>query len=122
MSKTDPVRIPGYLSHILEALNRIFKYIDDIDEVGFLQSTLAQDAVVRNLEVIGEASQNLSRYHQVFVAAHSDVPWEKMYWMRNRLAHGYFTVDFEIVWRTLVNDLPELKQQIQAIYDNIAYE
>ncbi len=120
MSKTDAIRIPGYLGHILEALNRIFKYIDDIDEISFLQNTLAQDAVVRNLEVIGEASQNLSRYHQEFVAAHSDVPWEKMYWMRNRLAHGYFTVDFEIVWRTLVNDLPELKQQIQAIYDKFA--
>ncbi|MDF2867956.1 MAG: hypothetical protein K0S11_1426, partial [Gammaproteobacteria bacterium] len=63
MTKNDILRIPDYLSHILEALNRIFSYVDDINEIGFLQSSMVQDAVVRNLEILGEASRNLTRYH-----------------------------------------------------------
>lgn len=78
MTKADPLRIPDYLSHILEALNRIFVYIEDMDEVGFLQSTLAQDAVIRNLEVLGKAAQNLIRYHADFIAQYPEIPWEKM--------------------------------------------
>lgn len=119
MSKHDSLRIPDYLSHILEALNRIFSYVDDINEVDFLQNNLVQDAVVRNLEILGEASRNLARYHADFIVRYPDVPWEDMYWMRNRLSHGYFTIDFEIVWKTLEQDLPILQKQIQAIYNPI---
>lgn len=119
MRKTNSLRIPDYLSHILEALKRIFEYIQDIDEVNFLKNTFAQDAIVRNLEVLGEASQNLIRYHPDFVAQYPEVPWEKMYWMRNRISHGYFTIDFEIIWQTLEQDLPILQAQVQTIYDQL---
>ena len=88
MTKTDALRIPDYLSHILEALKRIFEYIDDIDEIEFLKNTFAQDAVIRNLEVIGEAAKNLSRYHTDFITQYPEVPWEKMYW---RLSQSIFT-------------------------------
>lgn len=117
MTKADILRIPDYLSHILEALNRIFAYVEDMNEVGFLQNTLAQDAVIRNLEVLGEASQNLKRYHTDFIVQYPEVPWEKMYWMRNRFSHGYFSIDFELVWKTLEHDLPDLQKQIQRIYE-----
>lgn len=119
MTKADALRIPDYLSHILEALGRIFEYMDDVDEVGFLQSKLIQDAIVRNLEVLGEASQNLMRHHADFVANHREIPWEKMYWMRNRLSHGYFSIDFEVVWKTLEQDLPDLEKQIKALYSQL---
>lgn len=116
MTKMNLLRVPNYLFHILQALKRISEYVDGMDESGFLQDTFTQDAVIRNLEVIGEASQNLIRYHDDFIVKYPEVPWEKMYWMRNRLSHGYFSIDFEIVWKTLEQDLPALQKQIQAIY------
>lgn len=119
MTKTDAMRIPDYLEHILEALKRIFNYVDDVDEVGFLTNVLIQDAVLRNLEIIGEASNKLVRYHDEFIKRYSDVPWEEMYWMRNRISHGYFSIDFEIIWKTIEQDLPQLEMRVQAIYKKI---
>lgn len=119
MSKTDPLRIPDYLSHILEALSRIFNYIDDIDETSFLSNSLLQDAVLRNIEIIGEAARNLVRHHPEFTTKYSHIPWEDMYWMRNRISHGYFSVDFEIVWKTIERDLPYLQKEIQIIENEL---
>lgn len=119
MTKKDTMRIPDYLEHILEALKRIFHYVDDIDEVVFLTNELVQDAVLRNLEIIGEAANKLVRYHDEFIKQYSAVPWEDMYWMRNRISHGYFSIDFEIIWKTIEQDLPELEVQIQSIYQKI---
>lgn len=119
MTKKDAMRIPDYLEHLLEALKRIFDYVDDIDEVGFLTNALVQDAVLRNLEIIGEASNKLVRYHDEFIKQYSDIPWEDMYWMRNRISHGYFSIDFEIIWKTIEQDLPVLEKKIQAIYKSI---
>jgi uncharacterized protein with HEPN domain len=81
-------------------------------EATFLADELVQDAVIRNLEIVGEAVRNIHRDHPSFAAAHPEVPWEEMYLMRNRVAHGYFSVDLGVVWRTLQRDLPELQQQI----------
>ncbi len=71
----DPQRLPDYLGHILEAIERIQAYVADVDEVGFLASKIIQDAVIRNLEVIGEASRNIERVHPEFAAAHPELPW-----------------------------------------------
>ena len=111
----DPQRLPDYLGHILEAIERIQHYVDDIDEVGFLNSKLVQDAVIRNLEVIGEASRNIERVHPEFAAAHPELPLALANDMRNALAHGYFKVDLEIVWKTIQNNLPELHAQITEV-------
>ena len=119
MTQKDAMRIPDYLEHILEALKRIFDYVEDIDEVVFLNNALVQDAVLRNLEIIGEASNRLLRYHNNFIEKYPDVPWEDMYWMRNRISHGYFSIDFEIIWKTIEQDLPLLWDQIQAIYKKL---
>lgn len=122
MTKKDAMRIPDYLEHILEALKRIFDYVEDIGEVGFLTNALIQDAVLRNLEIIGEASNKLVRYHDEFIKQYPDVPWEDMYWMRNRISHGYFSIDFEIIWKTIEQDLPTLEEQIQNIYTKIVVQ
>lgn len=119
MTKKDAMRIPDYLEHILEALKRIFDYVEDIGEVGFLTNSLIQDAVLRNFEIIGEASNKLVRYHDDFIKQYSDVPWEDMYWMRNRISHGYFSIDFEIIWKTIEQDLPALEDNIHIIYEEI---
>lgn len=114
MSK-DALRVREYLGHILEAIQRIGSYTDDVDGVTFLENKMVQDAVIRNIEIIGEAARNVERHHPEFAARHPEVPWEDIYLMRNRVAHGYFSVDFEIVWKTIQNDLPELHEQIRKL-------
>jgi uncharacterized protein with HEPN domain len=85
-----------------------------MDELAFLSSKLVQDAVIRNIEIIGEASNNIQRVDPVFAAQHAEIPWQVMYAMRNRVTHGYDKVDFEMVWKTICNDLPDLYQLVQA--------
>jgi uncharacterized protein with HEPN domain len=82
---------------------------------GFMADRKTCDAVIRNLEVIGEACNNIARNHPDFAAQHSSVPWGFAYEMRNALAHGYFTVDLAIVWQTIQNDLPSLQMQVSAL-------
>ena len=117
MSKTDPLRIPQYLGHILDAVQRINDYVTDMDEAAFIKDHKTQDAVIRNFEIIGEACNNISKHHAVFAAAHANVPWGIAYEMRNALAHGYFKVDLEIVWNTIHRDLPGLARQIADVLD-----
>lgn len=107
------LRVIDYLGHILQAIERIDRYTSDLDEAGFLQSDLVQDAVIRNIEIIGEASNNVQRVNAEFAANHSEIPWEVMYGMRNRVSHAYHKVDMEVVWRTIQNDLPGLYKLIQ---------
>jgi uncharacterized protein with HEPN domain len=111
MSK-DSLRVPDYLGHMLQAIQRITRYTEGTAELAFLENELVQDAVMRNIEIIGEAARNILRHHPDFAAQHSEVPWEDIYLMRNRVSHGYFSVDLEIVWKTLKRDFPELEQQI----------
>lgn len=113
MSKA--LRVPDYLGHILQAIERIVRYTSDLDEVGFLRNEMAQDAVIRNIEIIGEASNNILRVAPEFAAQHGDIPWLVMYTMRNRVSHGYDKVDLEIVWKTVQRDLPTLYRQVQAL-------
>jgi uncharacterized protein with HEPN domain len=115
MSRADKLRIKDYLSHIIEAIERINRYIGDMDEEEFLRDDKTQDAVIRNFEIIGEASRNIERSHHDFAAEHPDVPWGIAYEMRNALAHGYFMVDMGIVWKTIRDDLPGLADQIQEM-------
>ncbi|MBI4937381.1 MAG: DUF86 domain-containing protein [Nitrosomonadales bacterium] len=117
MSKTDILRISDYLEHILEAIERIDLYVSNTDEVAFLNDKKTQDAVIRNFEIIGEAAHNIERYHAEFAANHPDVPWTVIYAMRNRVAHGYFNVDLEMVWKTIHSDLPDLHAQIKQLLE-----
>lgn len=115
MSKKDIQRIPDYLGHIVEAIERIHRYIEDLDEIAFLQDEKTQDAVIRNFEIIGEASRNIEHYHSAYAQSHSEIPWIFMYTMRNRIAHRYFKVDFELVWKTIHDDLPQLHEQVRQL-------
>ncbi len=113
-------RAADYLGHIVEAIHRIQRYTDGMGEHAFLSSELIQDAVIRNFEVIGEASRNIERNCPEFLATYRDLPLVNAYEMRNALAHGYFRVDLEIVWHTIRGDLPVLRQQIEAILEELA--
>jgi uncharacterized protein with HEPN domain len=119
MSKKDSIRLQDYLEHMAQAILRIDEYITDISEVHFLKDTMIQDAVIRNIEILGEAAHNIEQYHTTFAQQHSDIPWSDIYTMRNRISHGYFAVDLEVVWRTIENDLPELYEQIKNLRDQL---
>lgn len=84
----DQQRLADYLAHILEAICRIERYTGPLDQASFLQNQLVQDAVIRNLEIIGEASNNIQRHCPDFAAAHPELPLSFAYQMRNAIAHG----------------------------------
>lgn len=111
----DKQRLTDYLGHILEAIERIERYIGDMNEVAFLKNELVQDAVIRNFEIIGEASKNIEKHYPEFAEARPELPLAFAYQMRNALAHGYFKVDLEIVWRTVERDLPTLESEIKTV-------
>jgi uncharacterized protein with HEPN domain len=115
MSKGYPLRVPQYLQHIIEAIERIEHYTAALNEAEFLDNTMAQDAVIRNVEIIGEACRNVERHHPDFATKHPQIPWGIAYEMRNALAHGYFQVDISVVWKTIRQDLPLLAVQIAAL-------
>ena len=107
----DARRLPDYLEHIVQAIDRITRYTTGLDAQQFHASDIVQDAVIRNLEVVGEASRNIERHHPTFSAAHPELPLVFAYEMRNALAHGYFKIDLQVVWNTLQEDLPRLRSQ-----------
>ena len=120
----DKQRLSDYLGHILEAIERIDRYTENMDEVQFLQSEMVQDAVIRNFEIIGEASHNIENHFPAYAAAHPELPLAFAYQMRNVVAHGYFKVDLEIVWKTVRNDLSgphkQVRGALQALSDTSA--
>ncbi len=111
------LRVPDYLRHMIEAIDRIETYLSGTDRGAFGASSLVVDAVIRNLEIVGEASNKVLKHDPAFVAAHPNVPWKFSYRMRSILAHDYFKVDLDIVWATIKNDLPVMRQNVQALLD-----
>jgi uncharacterized protein with HEPN domain len=116
MSNLDP-RISGYLLDIAERTRRILQFTDGVAFAEFVTSTLLQDAVLRNFEVIGEASGLLLRNHDLFVDSHPSLPLRAAYGLRNRLAHNYREVNLEVVWTAIQRDLPQLLVQIAEILE-----
>lgn len=116
--KTPVPKLRDYLEHIRHAIERIERYTDTMDEQEFLSSELTQDAVLRNFEVIGEASSRILKDHKAFADAHPDLPLAIAYQMRNAIAHGYFYVDQKIVWRTIKIDLPMLLDELRRLFNS----
>lgn len=101
-----------YLRHIMDAIVKIEEYIKNISEENFLESTLVQDGVIRQLEIIGEATKRLSEQTR---QRHNSIPWKDIAGMRDKLAHDYLGVDLDAVWSTVNTDIPALKEQIADI-------
>jgi uncharacterized protein with HEPN domain len=97
---------------ILEALDRIFRYVKDLNYDGWMKDQKTIDAVIRNLEIIGEAAANVPQEIQDLYV---DIPWYQMKGMRNILIHEYFGVDNDVLWNTIQKDLPVLKEKLQAV-------
>ncbi len=101
-----------FLTDIQEAISRIAKYTTGITYADFLADTKTQDAVIRNLEIIGEATKNLSVDLRDF---YRDVPWKSMAGIRDRLIHDYFGVNLDIVWQVGAEELPGVAASIEKI-------
>ncbi len=113
MSKSDLV----YIVHIQRSINQIVEYTNGLKEEEFLSNQLIEDAVVRNFEIIGEATKQISKE---FRAKHTGIEWKKMAGMRDKLIHDYIEVDYAIIWATIQDILPDLKKKIQKIIEEYA--
>jgi uncharacterized protein with HEPN domain len=100
-----------FLQNILESMDKIGNYTSSGKEE-FMKSTLIQDAVIRNLEIIGEATKNISQDLKV---KNNSIPWKQMAGLRDVLIHDYMGISLKIVWNVVQNELPKLKTAIKEI-------
>ena len=105
--KSDKV----YLTHIMECIESIEEYTEEGKEK-FIKSKLIQDAVIRNLEIIGEATKKISRDTR---DSYSELPWREMAGLRDVLIHDYFGVDIKMVWNVVEKELPKVKRSVRVI-------
>ncbi len=105
-------RDEAYLLDILIAARKALQFVEDLSWEEFERSELHQNAVIRSLEIIGEAARLVSRQTR---NAHPEIPWSQMIGMRNRLIHEYFRVDLATVWETIQKDLPALVALLEPL-------
>ena len=110
-------RAVDYLDHMLEAAQQACAYLEGLDKADFMEDKRTQQAVILNLLILGEAVTKLLSQDEPFAAQYPQVPWRSMKGMRNRLAHGYFDINLDVVWDTVQTALPSLLAQLPAIRD-----
>ena len=109
-------RDKAYLRHILDAISNVEKFIEGVNKENFLGNVEKQYAVLRGLEIVEEATKNLS---EELKKKHPNIPWKEIAGMRDKLIHQYFVVNLDLVWETIKTELPELKNQISRILKEI---
>lgn len=105
-----------FLTHIVECIQKLEFILKDLNYGEYLQDWIKQDAIIRNVEIIGEAISNIS---DDLKSKYPDVPWKEAKGMRNILIHEYFQIDYDEVWNTLHEDIPDLKFKIMAILNDL---
>ena len=104
-------RLPDYLDHIQQAATDACSFVEGMAKDDFLGDKRTQQAVIMSLIVVGEAATKVMDGYADFTQAHTEVPWRYMRGMRNRMAHGYFDIDLDMVWNTVHTALPPLLRQ-----------
>lgn len=112
-------RLADYLDHMRQAIADAQSFTEGMAQADFEQDRRTQQAVVMSLIVLGEAATKVMDQHSAFAAEHSNIPWRSMRGMRNRIAHGYFEINLEVVWDTVHTALPALKTQLDALPSSI---
>ena len=112
---SENYRLPDYLDHIEEAATDARGFVAGMVKDDFLSDKRTQRAVIMSLIIIGEAATKVMDGYAEFTRAHADVPWRSMRNMRNRMAHGYFDIDLDVVWETVQEWLPALLKQLAAV-------
>lgn len=113
-------RLPDYLDHIQQAAEAACNFVEDLSKEEYLADKRTQQAVIMSLIIIGEAATKVLERHAAFVARHSEIPWRSMRGMRNRIAHGYFDINLDVVWDTIQTALPELLERLPAVREDAA--
>jgi len=108
-------RLTLWVEQMSEAAGNACSYVDGLDFIAFEGDKRTQQAVVLNLLLIGEVASRINEMAPTFVAAHPEVPWAAMRGMRNRIAHGYFELDIQVVWDTVCSAVPELAKQLPGL-------
>lgn len=108
--------IPLLLEDIWEAVEKIERYVSDLNHDAFVTDDKTVDSVVRNLEIIGEAANRLP---QNFKTQHSGIEWLKIIGLRHRIVHDYFNIDVEIVWQIIQEDLPAFKSKLSLARERL---
>lgn len=101
-----------FLKHILESISDIETYLRDVSITDFMANKEKQDAVIRRVEIIGEAVRHLP---EDFRKKYPEIPWQDIAGMRSKLIHEYFGVDYDLVWVVVKKDLPIFKEQIKEL-------
>jgi len=102
----------AYIGHILLCIRKIRKYTKGIDKIEFAKNELLQDAIIRNIEIIGEAAKKISADYK---QAYRDIEWKEIAGMRDKLIHDYFGVDIDIIWKTIQQDIPYLYKELKKL-------
>jgi len=102
----------AYIDHILDCIRKIQKFSKTLTLKEFAENELVQDAIIRNIEIIGEASKKISTDTK---KKYSDIPWKEITGMRDKLIHDYLGVDTKVVWETIKKDIPSLKRLLKEI-------
>ncbi len=108
-------RLSDYLDHMRQASQEAIVFVHGLSKEQFLQDKRTQRAVVMNIMIIGEAATKIMDMHEDFTLAHPEIPWRAMRGMRNRITHGYFDINLDIVWNTVQSALPDLLQHLSSI-------
>ena len=108
-------RLPDYLDHIQQAATDACSFVEGMVKDDFLADKRTQQAVIMSLIIIGEAAKKVMDGYTDFTQAHNEVPWHYMRGMRNRMAHGYFDINLDVVWETVQEWLPVLLQQLPTV-------
>ncbi len=108
-------RLSDYLDHVVQAASDACRFVEGMSKDEFLADKRTQQAVVMSLVIIGEAATGLMDRFAEFGEHHPEVPWRNMRGMRNRIAHGYFDINLDVVWETVQTALPGLVAQVTAI-------
>lgn len=105
-----------FLSHIIECIEKLEFILKDLNYGEYLEDWIKQDAIIRNVEIIGEAISNID---ENLKSKYPEVPWKEAKGMRNILIHEYFQIDYDEVWSTLHEDIPDLKYKILSILNDL---